>query len=95
MTPKLHGLKQENVMVLNRKTFILPNLGRDWRVWLVSALFGVGCGGLETGGLELSGGLLTHVSASSAGKTQLGLENLGPLGLSLFLPLSIPLSLPP
>lgn len=30
--PILQGLKQENVMILNKKTFILPNLGKDWRI---------------------------------------------------------------
>lgn len=60
MTTKLHSLKPELFLVLNKKSFFLPNLGRDWRGWLISALVGVSCGDLKTGRL--------------ARKTQLGLK---------------------
>lgn len=50
MTPKLHSLKPENFLVLNKKTFVLANLGRDGRGWLISALGGASCGGLKTEG---------------------------------------------
>lgn len=95
MTPKLQGLKQENVMVFKQENIYFAKPGQ--RLEGVACFCSIWCWLWWFGdwGLELSGGLLTHVSAGSAGKTQLGLENLGSLGLSLFLPLSIPLSLPP